>query len=348
VKRRSLSLSLVLAFVLVLISLPSIRAQEASGARHFDGQSWWNQVKVLADDKMEGRETGSRGERAAQEYAAEQFKNAGVKPAGVNGFYQPVKFVSRQIAEKDCSLTLVRDGKREPLVLGEDAIISTRVMPSPEVKAELVFVGYGLNIPEKKYDDFANVNVNGKLAVILSGSPSEIPGALAAHYQTLLERWKTLKAAGAIGTISIPNPASMDIPWSRMALNRAHPSMDLDYPEFDETAGAQLAVTVNPAEAEKLFNGSGHTFAETAALAKDRRPLSRFPLAVSLEAKTRVETRTVESANVVGRLQGSDPALRDEYVVLSAHVDHLGIGEPINGDRIYNGAMDGFRQRADT
>jgi Zn-dependent M28 family amino/carboxypeptidase len=182
--------------------------------------------------------------------------------------------------------------------------------------------------------------VNGKLAVILSGSPSEIPGALAAHYQTLLERWKTLKAAGAIGMISIPNQASMDIPWSRMALNRAHPSMDLDYPEFDETAGAQLAVTVNPAEAEKLFNGSGHTFAEIAALAKDRRPLSRFPLAVSLEAKTNVETRTVESANVVGRLQGSDPALRDEYVVLSAHVDHLGIGEPINGDRIYNGAMD--------
>jgi Zn-dependent M28 family amino/carboxypeptidase len=333
-------LSLIVACALVLAVLPSTIAQEIKSGSHFDGESWWNHVKVLADDKMEGRETGSRGERAAEEYAVKQLRNAGVEPAGSNGFYQPVKFVSRQIIEKDSSLTLVRDGKPERLVLGEDAIISARVAPSPEVNAGLVFVGYGLKIPEKDYDDFEDVNVKGKLAVILSGSPAEIPGALASHYQTLLERWKTLKAAGAIGIISIPNLAAIDIPWSRIALNRAHPSMDLDYPEFNETGGAQLSVTVNPAEAEKFFAGSGHSFEELAALAKDRKPLPHFPLSGSLEAKTKVETHTLESANVVGRLPGSDPALKDEYVVLSAHIDHLGIGEPINGDRIYNGAMD--------
>src|SRR5207302_10929804 len=145
---------------------------------------------------------------------------------------------------------------------------------------------------------------------------------------------------GAIGIVSLMNPASMDIPWSRIALNRAHPSMDLDYPEFDETAGAKLAVTVNPASAEKFFAGSGHTFEEIAALGKDRKPLPHFPLAVSLAAKTKVEVTKIESANLVAKLPGSDPALKDEYVVLSAHLDHLGIGEPINGDRIYNGAMD--------
>src|ERR1700684_2912173 len=95
---------------------------------HFDGQTWWNHIKFLADDSLEGRDTGSRGEREAQKYAVEQLRNAGAEPAGVNGFYQPVTFVSRQIVEKDCGLTLIGDGKREPLRLGEDAIISTRVM----------------------------------------------------------------------------------------------------------------------------------------------------------------------------------------------------------------------------
>ena len=116
--------------------------------------------------------------------------------------------------------------------------------------------------------------------------------------------------------------------------------MDLDYPEFNETDGAQLYVVVNPASGEKFFAGSGHTFAEIAELGKDRKPLPHFPLAVSLEAKTKVETQKVESANLVGKLTGSDPALKNEYVVLSAHIDHVGIGAPINGDRIYNGAMD--------
>jgi Zn-dependent M28 family amino/carboxypeptidase len=156
----------------------------------------------------------------------------------------------------------------------------------------------------------------------------------------MAERWKSLRAAGAIGVVSLINPASMDIPWSRIALNRNHPSMDLDYAEFHDTEGDQLAVTVNPASAEKFFAGSGHTFAEIAALGKDRLPMPHFPLAVSIEAKTKVEVKKLESANIVAKLPGSDPALNDEYVVLSAHIDHIGIGEPINGDRIYNGAMD--------
>src|SRR5713101_513694 len=307
---------------------------------HFDVHPWWDYIKVLADDKMEGRDTGSRGEHAAQEYAVEQLKKAGLEPAGINGFYQPVRFVSRQIVEKDCSLTLVHDGQRESLVLGDDALIGTRILPAPEVKAPLIFVGYGLKVPEKNYDDFAGLDIKGKLVVIFSGSPTDIPGPLAAHYQTLLERWKVLRAAGAVGIISLINPASMDIPWSRISLNRTHATMDLDYPEFDETSGAQLSVTVNPASAEKFFAGSGHTFAEIAELGKDRKPLPHFQLAVSLEAKTKVETQKVESANLVAKLPGSDPTLKDEYVVLSAHIDHVGIGAPINGDSIYNGAMD--------
>ena len=314
---------------------------QGPGPLHFDGKSWWAHVTALAGDDMEGRETGSEGLRRAQAYVVEQLTRAGAEPAGVNGFYQPIHFVSRQIVEKESSAALVRDGQAEPLAFGEDAFFSTRANLVPEeITAPLVFVGYGLRVPEMKHDDLAGLDLKGKVVVILAGSPAEIPSALAAHYQSIGERWKALRAAGAIGIVNIPNPASMDIPWSRMSLNRARPSMELADPEFDETAGLKTQLTFNPAQAEKLFAGSGHTFAELAALARDRKPLPPFPLPASLKARAVVRKTAVESANVVAHLPGSDPALKDEYVVLSAHLDHLGIGEPIDGDRIYNGAMD--------
>jgi Zn-dependent M28 family amino/carboxypeptidase len=329
-----------LLFFTLFASLILSQQPQSSPPRHFNGQTWWDRVKFLADDKLEGRDTGSPGEHAAQEYAIQQLKAAGVEPAGVNGFYQPIKFVSRKIIEGESSLTLIKGGKPESLALGDDAIISARIMPASHVNAGLAFVGYGLKIPEANYDDFAGVDVKGKLAVIISGSPAGVSGAVASHYQTLAERWKTLKSVGAIGMLTIVNPALVEVPWARTALNRAEPSMDLDYPEFAETEGDQLGAYINPAKAEKLFEGSGHTFAEIATAAKEHTPLPHFPLAASLEAKTKVELNKVESANIVGKLPGNDPALKDEYVVLSAHLDHIGIGAPVNGDRIYNGAMD--------
>ncbi|HEY2457240.1 MAG TPA: M28 family metallopeptidase, partial [Candidatus Acidoferrum sp.] len=206
--------------------------------------------------------------------------------------------------------------------------------------ASLVFIGYGLRVPENDLDELAGLDLKDKVVVYLAGSPSDIPTALASHYQTIAERWKALRAAGAIGIVAIPNPASMDVPWSRISLNRNHPSMDLADPEFNETAGLQVAVLFNPASAEQLFEGSGHTFAEVAALGKDRKSLPRFPLATSLKVSAVINTTKIESANVVAKLVGSDPTLKNEFVVVSAHMDHIGVGAPINGDRIYNGAMD--------
>jgi Zn-dependent M28 family amino/carboxypeptidase len=308
---------------------------------HFDGQSWWSHVKVLADDNMEGRETGSAGLRKAQAYIVEQLTRAGLKPAGSQGFYQPVHLIERQIDETSSAAALVRGGKAEPLVLGEDAYFNTRVdLAASEITAPLVFIGYGLQVPERHLDELAGLDLHGKIAVFLAGSPADVPSELSAHYQNVAEMWKALRAAGAIGFVIILNPASMDIPWSRMSLNRTHPSMALAGAEFDETAGIKTSLLWNPGKAEKLFAGSGHSFAEIAALGKDRKPLPHFDLPVSLRAHATVRHRPVESANLVAKLPGSDPALGQEHVVLSAHVDHLGIGEPIAGDRIYNGAMD--------
>jgi Zn-dependent M28 family amino/carboxypeptidase len=312
----------------------------AQAAEHFDGQTWWDTVKVLADDKFEGRETGSTGEHQAQAYIVEQLKSLGLAPAGTDGYFQKVGLQTREIQESGSSLALVGGGRTRTLTLGEQAFYSTRYPLAPKVDAPLVFAGYGLRIPEQGYDDLEGVDLRGKVAVIVTGAPSEVPSALAAHYQSRAERWKVLKAAGAIGVITIPNPASMEMSWARIALNRNLPSMDLAGSEFDEAQGAQLALVFNPAYADLLLEGTGHTFAEIAALAKDRKPLPHFPLAVSVSATTHTSSREVESTNIVAKLPGRAPKLKSEYVVLSAHIDHLGIAEPVKGDRIYNGAMD--------
>ena len=334
-------LSVILFLVFAVTSSAQQTSSHSRSEGHFDGHSWWSHVKFLADDSLEGRETGSEGLRKAQAYAVEQLHKAGLEPAGVNGFYQPVHFNQYEVDEAKSSLALVTNGQTKTLSFADDAFINTRsTHASANLSASLVFVGYGLQIPEKNLDELAGVDLKGKIAVYLVGSPSDIPTALASHYQTASERWKALHAAGAIGTITIFNPASMDIPWSRISVNRNHPSMDLADAEFYETPGLQLGVAFNPASAEQLFAGSGHTFAEIATLGKDRKPLPHFALAGSLKANAVILTKSLESANIVAKLTGSNPALKNEFVVLSAHIDHIGIGAPINGDCIYNGAMD--------
>jgi Zn-dependent M28 family amino/carboxypeptidase len=331
----------MLSAILLLMIAAISSGQQNGSASHFDGNSWWAHVKFLADDSLEGRDTGSEGLRKAEAYAVEQLQKAGLEPAGSNGFYQPVHFNQFQVDEDKSSLALVSGGQTIPLSFADDAYISSRsTRVSANLSAPLVFVGYGLKIPEKNLDELAGLDLKGKIVVYLAGSPSDIPTALASHYQTAGERWKFLRAAGVIGFITIFNPASMDIPWSRISVNRNHPSMDLADAEFYDTPGLQIGVAFNPASAEKLFAGSGHTFAEIAALGKDRKPLPHFALATALKANAVIQTTTLESANIVAKLTGSDPALKNEFVVLSAHIDHVGIGAPINGDRIYNGAMD--------
>src|SRR5690242_7090781 len=266
---------IVLATAALLALAGGVPAQQSPS--HFDGKTWWEHVKYLADDSLEGRDTGSEGLRKAQAYAVEQFKKAGLEPAGTDGFYQAVSFVPYELEETKSSLALVTNGETKPLSFADDAFFSTRAThESVQVTAPLVFVGYGLKIPEKNLDELAGLDLKGKIVVYLAGSPSDISTALASHYQTAGERWKSLKAAGAIGVVAIMNPASMDIPWARTAADRNHPSMDLAGAECNETPGQQLGVVFNPAAAESLFTGSGHIFAEIAALGKDRKPLPHF------------------------------------------------------------------------
>ncbi len=176
--------------------------------------------------------------------------------------------------------------------------------------------------------------------VYLTGAPPNVPGPLSSHYQSAGERAAALKRVGAVGTVVIQNPKSSDIPWSRSSLARLAPAMSLADAALDESSGFKIGLTMNPAFADKLFEGTGHTVAEILEAANAGKALPHFDIPARLKATVAVKRGEVESQNVAAIYPGSDPKLRDEYVVMSAHLDHLGVGEPINGDRIYNGAMD--------
>jgi Zn-dependent M28 family amino/carboxypeptidase len=301
---------------------------------------WWTHVKTLADDSFEGRQTGSDGYRRAATYVAGQFERAGLKPAGTKGYFQPVQFTRRRIVEAQSHVALVREGQEDVLRFGDDVTISLRAELTPSIDAGLVFAGYGISAPDAGYDDLAGIDLKGKIAVLITGTPASITGAPSAHYQNWGVRWAALKAAGAIGAVSIPNPKIAEQPWAQTSPSRLNPVMTLVDPRFNDLAGMKVNANVNPASAERLFVGSGRTFADLLALASDRKPLPTFALPASLRARLTLESTSITSDNVVALLPGSDPALASEHVILTAHLDHVGIGAPVNGDRIYNGAMD--------
>ncbi len=301
---------------------------------------WFAHVERLASDGMRGREAGSAEHREAADYVASQFKAAGLLPGTPTGFLQPVALTSRRLLEERSSLALVRDGVAEPVTLGAQATFGMRIDPAEAVAAPLVFAGYGLQAPEAGIDDFSGLDVRGKVVVHLVGSPAALPASLSAHHQSAWVRAATLRRLGAIGLIAIPNPRTLSLPWERSSANRLLPAMALADASLGDSAGQQVSITFNPAHAEALFAGSGRTFAELLALADTGQALPHFPLPLAIRARVAVDRQPVASHNVVGLLPGSDPALAGEYVVLTAHLDHLGVGTPINGDAIYNGAMD--------
>lgn len=317
-----------------IVALLALLAANPAAAQ---SQGWWGHVNVLAHDSMRGRETGSPEHRRAAEYVAAAFQRAGLRPAGTDGWFQPVRFQVRRIAEDRSRLALVRGGKTEPLALGSDATINVRGSGAGSVEAPLVFAGYGMRAPEHGLDDFADLDIRGKMVVVLAGvAPEGIPGpALAAARSAGAD---AIEAGGAAGVVSIFNPRG-DLPWSRYALSRLQPQMRLAS-DSAPAGPVLLSVVINPARAERLFAGTRHRYASLRALADSGAPLPRFALAARLRGTAALHEATAVSDNVVGLLPGSDPALESEYLALTAHLDHLGVGEPVDGDSIYNGAMD--------
>ena len=304
------------------------------------GDRWWQHITYPASDELEGRATGSEGHRKAARYVAEQYEKLGLVPGGTEGYLQPVEFETRRVIEEDSGLELLRNGKTIPLELGRHAFLARSGQTGKTVAGEMVFVGYGLTVPEHDYDDFRGLDVKGKILVGLQGAPAGIPGPLASYYQSGDEARENFRRVGAIGSVGLPNPRLSEIPWERMRKLFRFTGMDLSDPELSRNVASQLGVRFNTEHADLLLAGSGHTFEELTALDREKKPLPKFPLVGKIRGKVVLEQSKLSSDNVIGIRPGDDPELKNEYVLLSAHLDHVGVGEPIDGDSIYNGAMD--------
>ncbi|HXW67328.1 MAG TPA: M20/M25/M40 family metallo-hydrolase [Thermoplasmata archaeon] len=304
------------------------------------GRSWWSHVRVLADDQMEGRETGSPGYERAAAYVTEQFRIAGLEPAGVEGYRQPVDLAVSTLDQGASSLTIVRDGATRSVRIPEEAQFIVTSATVSDIEADAVFVGYALEIPEHGYSDLAGLDLREKIAVFVLGGPADLPGPVRAHHQSRSEVYRALRRAGAAGFVLVQNPSVPEAPWSRFASGQLFPRMELLGSDRGERRPLPLTAAFDHEHLDLLFEGSGHRASEVLASLGKPGPLPRFPLAVRLRAHVEVRRSTARCTNVVGVLPGSDPTLRHEYVVGTAHLDHLGIGEPIHGDSIYSGAMD--------
>ena len=325
-----------------LTALAAIALAAASCGKQPDPaqQAWWSHVAYLASDSLEGRNTGTLGYRKAATYVAEQFEKYGARPGAGDSYFQSIDFISRRIREDESSLELLRNGVTQPIVMGEEATISMSLDPAPEVEAPLVFAGYAMHVPGADYDDLQGLDLQGRIVVYISGGPKSIDAPLRAHAQSSEERWKALRERGAVGLLSLHNPHKADVPWERAVKRRFEPRLTMAEDALNKMPGLQFAGSLNGGKVAHWFEGTGHTLEEVLDLATREEPLPRFPLPGILRAKVAFDEAPLSSDNVVGIIPGTDPEVMDEYVVLTGHLDHLGVGGAVDGDSIYNGAMD--------
>ncbi len=303
-------------------------------------------IRYLADDLLEGREAGTRGYDLAAGYVAAQFRQIGLRPAGNDGgYFQAVPLEAHWVVRDGARLIVRAQGGRVlQLTLGQDYIVqSSPVRATSAVNAGAVFAGYGIDAPVFKHDDYAGLDVKGKVVVLLAGYPSTFPSEEGAHYGSGREKARVAADKGAIGVVTVYTQRYESVyPWDRAVAALDSMSMTWVAPDgkpFVPSPSIAVAAVLSPMAGSLLFEGAPRSYQQVRDEAATGAPTG-FPLAVSLELAQSSRHERRSSANVVGRLEGSDPALRSEHVVMLGHLDHEGIGPAVAGDRIYNGAMD--------
>lgn len=304
-------------------------------------------VMFLASDAMRGREAGSNEYEIAAQYVASEFYAAGLKPAGIDGSYlQPVPLLSSRPADKG-TLTITR-GKAAPvsLVFGEDYLPTG----NPEravttLDTPVVFAGYGIVAPQYKRDDYKGVDVRGKIVAFMSGAPGGFDGEERAHFGSAANKVAIAASKGAAGVIVLETPASAKVrPFARQADSWDAWRMtwaDAQGVGHLPAKGTPTLATLSLQGAAKLFAGD-KAWAMALKDAEANKPVIKpFASGARLAVSIKTESKVVTSSNVAGMIPGSDPKLKDEVVVLTAHLDHVGVGKAdAKGDTIYNGAMD--------
>jgi len=299
-------------------------------------------VAFLADDLLQGREAGTPGFDLAAAYVASQFAQIDVQPGAADGsYFQRVSMVAGRPSDEG-ALVLTSKAGPAPLKFGEDYLPGRNLLSATtHVAAPLVFVGYGVRTARQ--DDYAGLNVKGKIVVALSGAPAGLQTEERAYYANSRTKRLAAEARGAVGFITIMAPsdetrrpfANSARQWRNWGMAWRTEAGEAFSPAASTPDLGMLSVT----GAAKLFVGARRSYDEVVKAAEAGAP-PRFALAQGLDATINTEAKLVESANVVGRIEGADPKLKGEVVVLSAHLDHIGVTPPINGDSINNGALD--------
>ena len=307
-------------------------------------------VKFLSDDRLEGRGTGAKGGETAALYIASQFEAMGLKGIGPNGSYwQGVSLVGVK-ADPKTELRVSGGNKSESFKFGDDFVAFTGAQTErANASAELVFVGYGIDAPEQKWNDYKGTaeDYRGKILVMMVNDPpatAQEPNLFGAKALTYYGRWtyKFEEAArrGAIGVILLHTTEAAGYGWNVVRTSNGSWRFDIARTDDDKTPFLKIRSWITDEAAHKLFSMAGLNVDDLRrqAASRDFTPV-KMNLTASIDLNS--EVKRVEAPNVVAVIPGRDPKLRDEYVVITAHWDHLGIGTPNKqGDTIYNGALD--------
>jgi Zn-dependent M28 family amino/carboxypeptidase len=278
---------------------------------------WWSHVVALGSDAMEGRDTGSAGHQRAERYVTMQFERAGLKPAGESGYLQSVPLHVVRLQTDQSTVELVRAGGTTKLQLLRQITVAARAGLPESIEAPMIFAGSDAAADPAELRD--------KIVV-------QLPRAGTA-------RGAAQARTGAAATISIDSIGGPEPPRWPVAYSVAMTLRDAE-PVTRQAAAAGLNFRFNPAFADLLFEGSGHSYKELMDLQAAGKPLPRFTIPATFKATLKTTAADLASNNIIATLPGADPVLSKEYVVVSAHLDGYGFGEPWNGDRIYNGAFD--------
>jgi Zn-dependent M28 family amino/carboxypeptidase len=315
------------------------RAQQVQ----LSGENMRAHVKYLASDELEGRGVGTHGEKLATEYIAAQLKKEGVQPGGDNGtYFQRVPLVGSSTLP-EATLTISGEGKNIPLSFVQDWVgTAFSQRPSNNFDAEAVFVGHGISAPEFGWDDYKGMDVKGKVLVYFTNEPaSNDPKFFAGRALTYYGRWtykfEEATRRGAAAALIVHTTPTAGYGWGVVSgsWSQEHPELLLK----PGAHGLELAAWLTQNAGAKLLASTGKTVDELLAMA-DQKSFHPIPLGVHVTGHIPVKLRSIESRNVIGRVNGADPQLKRQAVLFTAHWDHLGIGVPVNGDRIYNGAVD--------
>jgi len=299
-------------------------------------------VEFLADDLLEGRDAGTRGYDIAALYVASRFDALGLKPGGDKGWYQPIEF-ARAKFKKDAPATITIGATA--FQNGVDVMMTANARePDLLLEAPAVFVGYGLDSPAHGFDDYSGIDVRGKIVVLLSGVPEgRTSSEIAAHLGS--EKTRMAERRGAIGVITVPTRAFLTTtPWKRLAgyaSSSRYVWIGKDGKPWSPAPGVRASAYAHGPAADALFAGAPKSLARVLDAAARK---GAMPHGFALKAPVRIERHSavekIASSNVLGVIPGSDPTLAKEAVMITAHLDHDGVDPKLEGDKIYNGAMD--------